>query len=119
MASFSEDVKGLSLDVGVVEHGPFEVLLGQLGVCRVTCSFANRLDSLGAIDGLLSADGCSQPEARVSMHMHMHTHASTRLCQCRAGTWGDAGWGHSRRLGPVEHVAGWPTHCPEKTSENG
>jgi hypothetical protein len=61
-ASFvSEEVKCLRLDVGVVQSGPFQVLLGQLGECRVACGLSNRLDGLRAILGLLGTGYGGQP----------------------------------------------------------
>jgi hypothetical protein len=61
-ASFiGEQVERLRLDVGVVQSGPFQILLGQLGVCRVACILSHGLNGLGAIHGLLGAGDSGQP----------------------------------------------------------
>ena len=61
VASVRKEVKGLRLDVCVIQGLPFQVLLGQLGERRVACILPNRLDSLRTIDGLLGTGNCGQP----------------------------------------------------------
>lgn len=51
------DVEGLSLDIGVLVRLPAQVVLGQDSVRSLAGLLSNRLDGLGAIDGLLRADG--------------------------------------------------------------
>ena len=65
VTSFRVEVKGLRLDVGVVEGLPFQVLLVQLGEGRVACILANRLDGFRAVNGLLGT-GNRRQSARLS-----------------------------------------------------
>jgi hypothetical protein len=58
----SENVEGLRLDIGVIQSGPLQVLLGQLGVCRFASVLSNRLDGIRAILGLLGASNSGQTE---------------------------------------------------------
>lgn len=51
------DVKGLSLDIGILIRLPFQVLFRQLGVRSVRSLPGDRLDRLRAIDRLLRANG--------------------------------------------------------------
>jgi hypothetical protein len=55
VASICEQVEGLRFDIGVVERHPLQVLLGQLGVCRLTTLLAHRLDGVRAVFGFLGA----------------------------------------------------------------
>jgi hypothetical protein len=61
-ALIREQVKRLRFNVGVVQCNPFQVLLGQLGVCRVARVLSNGLDGIWAILRLLSAGNSGQPE---------------------------------------------------------
>lgn len=60
MACVGEEVKGLGLDVCVVERGPLEVLARQLGVGRLAGLCADGLDGVRAILGLLGAGDSGQ-----------------------------------------------------------
>lgn len=51
------DVEGLSLDVGVLVRLPLQVLFGQDGIGGFRSLSGNRLNGLGAIDGLFRANG--------------------------------------------------------------
>lgn len=62
MTGLGEKVECLRLDVGVVERGPFEVLLGQLGVRRVAGVLSNGVDGIRAILWLLGAGNSGQAE---------------------------------------------------------
>jgi hypothetical protein len=61
VAGVRVEVEGLCLDIGVIEGLPLQVVLGQLGVGRVACILANRLDGFRAVDGLLGAGNRGQP----------------------------------------------------------
>lgn len=51
------DVEGLGLHIGVLVSLPALLVLGQDGVRSLGGLLGDRLDGLGAIDGLLRADG--------------------------------------------------------------
>lgn len=53
MAGVAEDVEGLCFDIGVIEGGPLEVILGQLSVGRLVALLAHGLDGLRTVFGLL------------------------------------------------------------------
>jgi hypothetical protein len=55
------EVEGLCLDIGVVEGLPLQVVLGQLGVGRVACILANRLDGFRTVDRFLGTGNRGQP----------------------------------------------------------
>lgn len=48
-------VEGLSLNIGILIGTPPQVVLGQLGIRGLLSLLGDRLNGLGAIDGLLSA----------------------------------------------------------------
>jgi hypothetical protein len=56
-----EDIEGLRFNVGVIQSGPFQVLLGQLGVCRFARVPSNGLNGIRAILGLLGTGYGGQP----------------------------------------------------------
>lgn len=49
------DVEGLRLDIGVLVGAPFEVVLGQFPIRGLLGLLRDRLDGIGAIDGLTGA----------------------------------------------------------------
>ena len=82
------EVEGLRLDVGVVESLPLEVLLGQLGVRRVACILANRLDGFRAVDGLLGTGDRGQP-VNVSIHISCSVRTSSLVSRITRGRYGE------------------------------
>jgi hypothetical protein len=55
VAGVGEEVESLRLDIGVVERGPLEMVLGQLRVGRLVALLAYGLDGIRAVFGLLGA----------------------------------------------------------------
>lgn len=53
----SHDVEGLGFDVGVLVGLPAQMILAQDGEGSLLSLFRDRLDGIGAIDGLLRAHG--------------------------------------------------------------
>ena len=54
VTGIGEEVESLRLNIGVVQDGPLEVLLGQFSVSRVARILANGLDSIWAVFRFLS-----------------------------------------------------------------
>lgn len=51
------DVEGLSLNIGILVRFPAQVIPGHEGIGGLDRLLGDRLDGLGAIDGLLRANG--------------------------------------------------------------
>lgn len=65
MVVLAKDVDGLSLDRRRVHGLPFQVLTLRLGEGCLLGLDGDRLDGLGAIDGLLGTGDIGQPRARI------------------------------------------------------
>lgn len=112
MARLGEEVESLGLDVGIVQGNPFEVFLGQFGVCGLAGLLAHGLDGLGTILGFLGTSDGGQAGLWSTKRPNMHTDACPVAVYC-------AEWQarYSRRLCPIKHFAGRARHYPKKVGK--
>jgi hypothetical protein len=74
IATVGHDIKGLSLNIGILISAPPQVVLGQLGIGGLLGLLGDRLNGLGAIDGLLSArNTCEATYSMVNQYGRYYT----------------------------------------------
>lgn len=104
VAVLAKDVDGLGLDRRRVHGLPLQVLTLDLGEGRLLGLDGDRLDGLGAIDGLLGAGDIGQPRARV-----FQSSVFMLLLEVKKGSWSrgpKSRWGW---MGEAFLTAAWPS----------